>query len=202
MRKALSIRFHFSAEARDKGMKFMSNCLCLPTLPTIFDTSTVLLPRYLAPLGGTPSRNSSGESRVLLVARLSKSLFNLHSRARLRATTKSRSTWSSRFLRSTIITYFLAAPGVKLLCQRPDVAERRGPSCGCRRPPSCTTCLSGSWTGRKRPIGKHRWYRPSICPMSPRLWPAPPQPGCDQELRTHQTIRAQVLPRRRHRIGL
>src|SRR5215204_2074986 len=175
MRKALSIRFHFSAEARDKGMKFMSNCLCLPTLPTIFDTSTVLLPRYLAPLGGTPSRNSSGESRVLLVARLSKSLFNLHSRARLRATTKSRSTWSSRFLRSTIITYFLAAPGVKLLCQRPDVAERRGPSCGCRRPSSCT--------------------------ISPRPWPAPPRQGYDQGPRTHRTMQAGASRRRPRRNG-
>ena len=30
----------------------MSNCSCLPMLPTILDTSTVLLPRYIAPLAG------------------------------------------------------------------------------------------------------------------------------------------------------
>src|SRR5215204_2126609 len=175
-RKALSIRFHFSAEALDKGMKFGSNCSCLPTLPTIFDVSTVLLPRYILPLAGTLRRISSGERMVLLVARLSESLFNLPSHARLRATVKSRSTWSSRFIRSTtIITFFLVAPGVKLLYERLDVAERYGPSCGFRRPPSCTTCQSGSWNGRKRPIGKPRWDRPSTCPMSPRPWPAPPR---------------------------
>src|SRR5215213_7584309 len=108
-RKALSIRFHFSAEALGKGMKFWSNCSCLPTLPTILDTSTVLLPRYILPLAGTLHRSSSGERRVFLVPRLSKRVFNLPSRARLRATVKSRSSWSSRFIRSTTIITFLVS---------------------------------------------------------------------------------------------
>src|SRR5215213_4477958 len=92
-------------------MKFGSKCWCLPTLPTILDTSTVLLPRYIAPLAGTPRRISSGESRVLLVLRLSKSSFSRLSRARIRAMVKSRSTWSSRFIRSTTVITFLTLHG-------------------------------------------------------------------------------------------
>jgi hypothetical protein len=84
-------RFHFSEEAPDKGMKFMSNCSCLPTLATIFDTSSVLLSWYMLPLGGVHRRNSLGERRVPLVACLRKRVSNLPSHARLRARVKSRS---------------------------------------------------------------------------------------------------------------
>ena len=69
---------------------------------------------------------------MFLVARPSKSVFNLPSHARRRARVKSSSTWSSRFIRSTIITYFLVAPDVKRLYERLGVAEMREPSCGCR----------------------------------------------------------------------
>src|SRR3712207_6183231 len=103
-------------------MKFGSNCSCLPTLPTILDTSTVLLPRYMAPLAETVRRISSEERRVLLAPRLSKillkNLFNLASRARLRATVKSLSTWSSRFIRSTTVITFLS-------CRAWNQADRR-----------------------------------------------------------------------------
>lgn len=75
-RKALSIRFHFSGEAPERGMKFLSNRSCLPTLPTILDTSSVLLPRYTAPPDGTPTRNPSAERRVFVVPRPSSSVSN------------------------------------------------------------------------------------------------------------------------------
>src|SRR5215210_8121129 len=94
------MRFHRSGEAPRSGMKASSNCSCLPALPTMRETTTVLLPLLKPPYAPLVPRSSANERSLPVPGDPPRRLLMACSRALRLATLNSLSTCSARLINS------------------------------------------------------------------------------------------------------
>src|SRR3712207_5825946 len=119
------MRFHRSGEAPRSGMKASSNCSCLPALPTMRATSTVLLPRRRPPYAPLAPRSSSNERSLPVPDEPPRRLLRACSRDLRLATLNSLSTCSVRLINSTTAATPCSRPGLPEFY--PPGGSRSGP---------------------------------------------------------------------------